>query len=427
MKVFDVATGSAVATLRGHKKPVIAAAFSPDGHRVATAGRDGTVKLWETATGKGTCSFDTGTQQISSLAYSADGWQLAALGRDGLVKLWDARPAGMSMTDYNIVRAEQDRGIAFQLAAGEFRASSSVRALAFSPDGQLLAVAAPDEPVRLVRAAGAFGKPAPIALQGATNNTVALVFSVDSKQLVTNQVHETSVVSLWDMATGQKTLALPLQPKAISSMALSRDGNQLATASLDQALRLWDAKSGEERRSLTPVTTVITSLAFSPDGKWLAAAGHDRAVRIWDVATGKVMRSFATDRYFITGVAFSPDGKQFASPALDGFKVWATDSWRESYFPLSQSATLRQSGLVAFTTDCKRLVTAINDGVRVWDVEAWREISARRTPPFPVFRQAVGLSHDGNYAATAEGNGSVRLWYLSALAVPGPAPEATGR
>ncbi len=108
------------------------------------------------------------------------------------------------------------------------------------------------------------------------------------------------------------------------------------------------------------------------------------------------------------------------SPPVDG-------SWRESYFPNPAGRPSGQSGQVAFVAAGKRLVIAIDAGVHIWDTEAWREILARPGPPFPALRQALAVSHDGNYAATAESNGSVRLWYLSPLVVPRAGPGTDPR
>jgi WD40 repeat protein len=210
-------------------------------------------------------------------------------------------------------------------------------------------------------------------------------------------------------------------------MAISPDGHKLATASLDQTLKLWDTKSGDQLQSLTPGAAIITGMAFSPDGKWLATTGHDTAVKIWDVAAGKVTRSFATGRYFVSGIGFSPDGMYFACPALAGFKVWDTPNWRERYFPLSKFVPVQQDGRLAFVPGGKRLVTIAIDGVRVWDSEAWREIVTRTVPHFPFGSQALAFSADGNYAATAEGNGDVRLWYLSPLVIPRPESDSAAR
>ena len=428
VNVLEKATGRVISTLNGHVKPVIAAAFSPDGRRIATAGRDGAVKLWETATGQEVGSFEADTDEIRSLAFSSDGWELAAVGNGGLVKLWDARPAGSgrNASEFKDWRAELEHDSRFRLPVGQFRASSNVRKLAFSPDGRVLLIADPDRPVRIVDAPAQFGTPARFALQGETEHTGSLLFSVDGRRLVTNQVNFTSTVSLWDMDTGERMLTLPVQPKAVSSMAISLDGRKLATASLDRTLKLWDTKSGEQLQSLTPVSATITGMAFSPDGKWLATTGHDTTVKIWDIAAGKVTKSFATGRYFVSGIGFSPDGMDFASPALAGFKVWDTQSWRERYFPLSKSESVSQDGRLAFVPGGKRLVTVAIDGVHIWDSEAWREI-VTRTTPFFTLGQALAFSTDGNYAATAEGNGDVRLWYLSPLVIPRPESGARAR
>jgi WD40 repeat protein len=123
-------------------------------------------------------------------------------------------------------------------------------------------------------------------------------------------------------------------------------------------------------------------------------------------------------------VSFSPDGRWFAAPALDGFKVWDTGTWRETYVPLSRTGTLRQYGRVEFTSTGKRLMIQVGADVRVWDSEAWREVVTRSKPPFPNTFRLLSLGQNGHYAATADWNGSVRLWYLSPVVVPrGAAPR----
>ena len=92
VRIWEVASGRAVHTLRGHTSWVAQLAFSPNGKWLASAGSDRVVRLWDTARGKEVIAFPFDTPKISALAFSPDGRRLAAGGGDGTkageVRVW---------------------------------------------------------------------------------------------------------------------------------------------------------------------------------------------------------------------------------------------------------------------------------------------------------------------------------------------------
>jgi WD40 repeat protein/tetratricopeptide (TPR) repeat protein len=383
VRVWDAATGREALTLRGHTggvSGVYSVAFSPDGSRLASVGQDQTVRVWDAATGRETLTLRS-TSQGWSVAFSPDGSRLASAGgyRDLTVRVWDVATGRLALT----LRGH----------------TGQVLSVAFSPDGSRLAGASRDGTVRLWDAAT--GRLAH-TLQGHADPVLSVAFSPDGSRLASTAKDG---VRVWDAATGR--LAYTLKGTG-GDVEFSPDGSRLARAGgyPDHTVRVWDAATGRLALTLHGHTDLVTRVIFSPDGTRLASASYDKTVRVWDAATGRQALALKGHPDFVFGVAFSPDGTRLASAGDDGVRVWDAVAGREALALKGHTGTVYR---VAFGPDGSRLASAGGDGtVRVWETATGRETLTLKGHTGIV--TGVAFSPDGGRLASASHDCTVRVW-----------------
>jgi WD40 repeat protein len=273
-----------------------------------------------------------------------------------------------------------------------------VRAVAFSPDGKLLA-AGTGEPREQGTVTVWDVATARVRLRHAEKTGVpGVAFSPDGKTLAIASYD--NAARLIDVATG-KVRATFAHPKEVRSVAFSPDGKRLATACWDGALRLWDVASGKVAKTFTGHKGRIFTVAFSPDGKKLVSAAGNGGVKLWDVASGKELRTLPSRSYFRCA-DFSPDGRWVLSGDWGGtLRVWDAEKGTER---------ARFSGIggvdgFAFSAPAHTLAVCSNGrDVALFDLtfrSPGREDLAR-------FRSLVKELEDDSYTARVKATGRLR-------------------
>ncbi|MEJ6487517.1 WD40 repeat domain-containing protein [Nostoc punctiforme UO1] len=282
--------------------PEISGANSPVGIILASAGAR-SVKLWNPNTGKLLRTLPVPAWAVS---FSRDGQILASGSQDGSLNLWDVKTGKLIRT---------------------LKHSDPVIGVAFSPDGQTL-VSNLDlgSTIRLWnwRTGEIIDiNDDPDAYQKGFRNfkTQPATFSQDGQALFTTG-DSASMIQSWNVKTGKRIGSFNAK-SFINAVAISPDGNTLATGIRDNAIKLWNINDGKLIHTLTGHQAEVRTVTFSPDGTLLASGSRDGTVKLWNLTTGKEISTFTAHKLQVWSVAFNPDGKTFASAGQDGtIKIW---------------------------------------------------------------------------------------------------------
>ncbi|MDJ0695570.1 caspase family protein [Mastigocoleus sp. MO_188.B34] len=318
---------------------------------------------------------------VTDVIYSPKSKIIASASDDETVKLWS--PDGRLL---RILRGHKN----------------AVKSISFSPDGKKIASASFDGTVKIWRTSdGILLK----TLKAHSAEVLSVTWSPRGDIIASSGGARDGTVKIWQVSDGRLLKILNgHKGYHINGVAISADGQILASGSDDKTIKLWRISDGRLLNTLEHNTEVY-SITFSPNGQILVSGNGDKTIKIWRRNGTFVQKISEVHNADVRSVSFSRDGKTLASSSTDGsIKLWnSNDGTLVETFKGHKDSVFS----VAFGEDDQTLFSAGGDQtVRIWK----RQNNLLETLRSKSGVYSVKFNPQGNLLASANEDGTIKIW-----------------
>jgi len=244
-------------------------------------------------------------------------------------------------------------------------------------------------------------------LSGHSDWVNSIAISRDGRYVIS--ASDDKLLRLWDLTTGERLREFKGHEGGISAVAVSSGGIFAISGSHDCTLRQWDLRTGEHLRTFKGHENWISSVGISPDNRFAVSGGDDRTLRIWDLMTGDSNCLIDGLRTAVRSIAVSPDSRQAVFGGDDNIlRICSLDTgayieFNEPHEHWISCVTITPDGRYA-------LSGSLDNTLRLWDLRTRLCINVFRGHDDWV--RSVAVTGDGRFGISGSHDQTLRLWDL---------------
>ncbi|MBK9711505.1 MAG: protein kinase [Kouleothrix sp.] len=406
IRSFDPANG-------GHTLEANQVAFSSDGKRALSSSEDATLVLWDVETGRAIRRLEhPDKEETRGVAFMPGDKQALSVGKNPDVIRWDLE------TGQVLDRLRGHRGTVYYVAV--------------SPDGTRAISGADDNTVIVWNLEKGVAE---TVLRGHGGYIRQVEFSKDGRHAISGSADQT--IRVWELHNGAEQQRLDSGAQ-VNGVALSADGQRIATASDNSVAQIWDAGSGTALATFPWHTLDVKAVAFSPDGKYLlsGAGKRDGSLVLTNLQTGQIERKFSFPVFGSNSIAFTPDGKRAVTgmiipggddyadvPTLDpelkniSLILWDVATGSPIYKVTDILATEDRHdsiNTVVITPDGKQIIAATGAGskILILDLETGKQVKTLDLND-GARSSSIALTPDGKYLIAGGSDKTFIIWDMA--------------